>query len=358
MDHRGKKDTVQPPLHAFSRGRPAGHVFQLVSTAPAPPPERYDYWVETQLRQIRMARADTRQRRDFRARLVSLSTASHEMHYSHSDGFRGGRTLADIRAGATDEISLLYVMQGRYDGLVDGRPVRAAAGEFFLYDPLRPQELRVSDHRLIEVDLSRRSVAALFNGRVPAPWTVNEALRQSPLTNLLRLHLNQFPRLAPRLGSDEQVALLRATSAFTLEILRGACAGRMNAAGGHKDELFLAARHYIDSRLEQPSLGAGEIAAFLGCSRATLYRVFAEQGEGVAAYIREQRLQRFRRLLEDPLDRRPLWAVAQGCGLYDASNLSQMFKRRFGCSPRDVRAQACAGKPGALPAGARRLETN
>jgi len=68
------------------------------------------------------------------------------------------------------------------------------------------------------------------------------------------------------------------------------------------------------------------------------------RGLSVAAYIRELRLERFRRLLADPDDRRPIWAMAQGCGLYDPSNLGALLRRRYGCSPRDYRAQVVAGK--------------
>ena len=80
--------------HAFSRGRPSDLVFQQIGTMSARAGERYDFWVETQLRHIQMARADERQRRDFRAQLVSLACASNEMHYSRSDGFHGRRGRA------------------------------------------------------------------------------------------------------------------------------------------------------------------------------------------------------------------------------------------------------------------------
>ena len=60
--------------HAFSRGRPSDLVFQQIGTM--------------------SARAGERQRRDFRAQLVSLACASNEMHYSHSDGFHGRRGRA------------------------------------------------------------------------------------------------------------------------------------------------------------------------------------------------------------------------------------------------------------------------
>lgn len=331
--------------YAFSRGRPSSLIFQKAGTMSAHPGERYDFWVETQLRHIRMAHADERQRRDFHAQVVSLACANNEMHYSCSDGFQGRRLLADVHSRATDELSLHYLIEGRYDGCIEDRQVSARSGEFFLYDPALPQSLRLSDHRILQVDLSRRALSALFDGRPPAPWVLHDALRRSPLTTLLRNHLEQFPHLAPTLSHAEQQALLRATESFTLEILRGACTGHMSNTDDRPGALFQAARHYIESRLAQPNLGPEQIAAFLGCSRASLYRLFRTHGHGVSSYIRELRLERFRRLLTDPGDCRPIWAMAQDCGLYDSSNLSALFRRRFGCNPRDYRAQALANRP-------------
>jgi len=99
--------------HAFSRGRPSDLVFQQIGTMPARAGERYDFWVETQLRHIQMARA----------------------------------------------------------------------GEFFLYDPALPQSLRLSDHRIMQIDLSRRTLAALFEGRPPAPNTARRETTAISTTN-------------------------------------------------------------------------------------------------------------------------------------------------------------------------------
>ncbi len=71
--------------HAFSQGRPKGHIFQTVSTHDAAPAERYDYWTGDVIRSFELAAPDSRQRRDFRARMTSLATMAGEMHYADSD---------------------------------------------------------------------------------------------------------------------------------------------------------------------------------------------------------------------------------------------------------------------------------
>ncbi len=75
----------------------------------------------------------------------------------------------------------------------------------------------------------------------------------------------------------------------------------------------------------------------LGCSRAQLYRAFAEQQDSVATAIWNARLDCARALLTES---RRSWSaseVAMRCGFLDASNFSRMFKRRFGASPGQMR---------------------
>ncbi|MBQ2263635.1 MAG: helix-turn-helix domain-containing protein [Loktanella sp.] len=73
--------------------------------------------------------------------------------------------------------------------------------------------------------------------------------------------------------------------------------------------------------------------------RAPRFTVFfADHDVTVAGAIRELRLQRLMRLLQTAPDGLPIVRLAERCGLYDAPNVNQMFRKRFGMSPRDIRA--------------------
>lgn len=89
----------------------------------------------------------------------------------------------------------------------------------------------------------------------------------------------------------------------------------------------------IDSRLLDPGLNAAQLAPALGLSRASLYRLFRDQG-GVNAYLRERRLQNARETLARRTGRHPTVAeVAQAHGFPNVSYFSRAFRAAFGHSP-------------------------
>ncbi len=96
--------------------------------------------------------------------------------------------------------------------------------------------------------------------------------------------------------------------------------------------------HYIRENLAHP-LGAAEIAAKLGVSRASLDRLFAaEIGHSAGEEVRRMRLLKAKRLLRTTdlkLD-----AVAAQCGLCHSSYLIRTFKSATGITPHAFRAAA------------------
>lgn len=80
------------------------------------------------------------------------------------------------------------------------------------------------------------------------------------------------------------------------------------------------------------------IARRLGCSRSTLYRAFAQYNMSVAGHIRERRLLMMRNRLRTAPLHISIADIAAGCGLYDAPNMSRLFRARFGVPPSAMRA--------------------
>ncbi|MGE4338405.1 MAG: helix-turn-helix domain-containing protein [Pigmentiphaga sp.] len=328
-----------PALHPFSQGRPADRVFQTVAASRAPARERYEYWTSSQIRNLLVDPPNERQKQDFQAYVISLATLTKEMHYSQSDGFSGVRTAQAVRADHSAELSLLYVLEGQLAGRFETEDVIATAGNFYLYDSRRVQRIAVSSHRLIEVDLPRFAFDAAFAGTPPSPADVTRALANSRLAPLLRSHLAQFPHAAVHMSPIEQQSMLETTETFALAVLQGAIANLMPSGDDRDHALLIAAKRYIQRNLDKPDLDPTEISVAIASSRATLYRVFKRHGLTIAAYVRELRLQQLFRLLQNPADQRSIATLAQRCGLYDAPNVNQMFRRRFGASPSDVRVR-------------------
>ncbi|MGH3410980.1 MAG: helix-turn-helix domain-containing protein [Streptosporangiaceae bacterium] len=98
------------------------------------------------------------------------------------------------------------------------------------------------------------------------------------------------------------------------------------------------AERFIRAHLSDPRLSPGAVAAALHISRRSLYASFPE-GQGIAAYIRRQRLQRARAMLADQQARPlPVAQVGAQVGMPDPAHFSRLFRAEYGRSPRDVRA--------------------
>lgn len=101
-------------------------------------------------------------------------------------------------------------------------------------------------------------------------------------------------------------------------------------------------RRHIDRHLAEPDLDVDRLARTYGLSRSSLYRLFEPIG-GVAAYIRQQRLERAR--LEIVATDRAggrIGPIAYRWGFKDASAFTRAFRETFGETPREARARTRA----------------
>jgi AraC-like DNA-binding protein len=110
-----------------------------------------------------------------------------------------------------------------------------------------------------------------------------------------------------------------------------------NARTAARAVMFSTARRYIQDNLHQPDLSPASVVNASRLSRATLYRLFENEG-GLSTYIRNRRL----REAADELLRFPHMAVteiAYGLGFKSASDFNHAFRRAYDMSPLDFRAR-------------------
>jgi len=98
-------------------------------------------------------------------------------------------------------------------------------------------------------------------------------------------------------------------------------------------------RDYIGDHLADPELAPGPIAAQHFISVRYLHSLFHGEGTTVAAYIRQQRLERCRADLSDPrLADQTVTGIAARWSFSDAPHFSRLFKATFGQTPSAYRA--------------------
>jgi AraC-like DNA-binding protein len=168
-----------------------------------------------------------------------------------------------------------------------------------------------------------------------------DAARGAPpeggMGEMLRDYLLMLERHLPMVTEAQLPRLTEAIGAMIAACIAPS-PDRLADAAGQLDIVRLErARQAIRRHLRSARLGPELLCRELGMSRSQLYRLFQQQG-GVARTIQQYRLTAVYAALSDPLERRPVAAIAEDFGFYDASAFSRTFRNTFGAAPREVRA--------------------
>lgn len=224
----------------------------------------------------------------------------------------------------------------------DGREAVLQPGDLAIYDTGRPyslvfeEDMRMlvlmfpREHLGLPPDIVKQLTAHRFSsddglGAMIIPFLQNVS------QNLDRVGGVTGPRLV-------QSAIDLITTMFASELDLEA-----DPADSHQ-LLMQQIRRYIDLHLGQPELGPTQIAAAHYISIRHLHGLFREKGTTVSTWVREQRLEKCRRDLIDPLlAHLSVGSVAARWGFVDAAHFSRIFKAAYDMAPSELRARTLAG---------------
>lgn len=180
------------------------------------------------------------------------------------------------------------------------------------------------------------SIATSFLEAAAGRVAAHGRLRRSPETRLFAAFMASLVQQLPFTPQAAAASLSRILRDLLANAVRSATPDEP-VSGGRTPSLGARARAYIDA---QPAgeLDVDRMVRELGTTRSTLYRLFREDG-GVAAYDRLRRLRRLHRAVADPLDRRSLTELGGDHGFPDPPHLARLFRRTFGYSMTELRAQ-------------------
>jgi len=313
-------------------GAPIGTVRLDISTTGIAGREAYDFWSTLVFYNFSARRPTSEQKQAFAATGTAFFAAGVSLGMSNSDSIFGSRHIAQHRADGLDDITVGYVAEGMRWQVDESGEHRAGPGEFFVYDAARAAEVGWARGGGVHLALSRE--LAMRAGCPPdtTPNMLARMLSQSPLAPFLAAQMAQIWRHGRSMDADHVGLLFPALTALAQAALAPAETPDSQAMGAGR---LAAASRFIRDHLGDEDLSPDRIAAAIGCSRATLYRLFAEHDLPIAGYVRELRLQGAMTMLA-ARPRNSVSAVAARFGFADLSTFSQTFRRRFGVSPRDV----------------------
>jgi AraC-like DNA-binding protein len=311
--------------------QPYGRLVDL-TTDGVPARERIDYWRDVVLRRTRPELPEDGQQ--FRAHLRRIVLAEVELIEHASDAVISGRSQSRTRFDGGDDIALELIRSGT-SKLTHNGEHKLGSGDFCLVDYARPFQTVRTRHRASGIVLSRRQVREVLGDDLSA--LAGRRVPPRGLAAVLRAHMTTTLDEAPHMTPEERVIATNAAAEMALAVLQ---AGRFDAADPDQfgEGLYRAARAVIDRACPDPDLSPDRIALAVGCSRATLYRLFARRDQSVAAVVWQARLERARRMLcSTESIAMPISDVAMLCGFTDMPTFTRIFKRRYGKTPREAR---------------------
>ena len=268
-----------------------------------------------------------------------------------SEGLHHGlRSWTHVRQDARDDYFVQIPLGSRYGIRHCGRETSVAPGSFVLLRSAQPFEIDECEKGDASAysTMIARVPAALLRARLPhVDQLCNHPLALRPGAARLMLRVIEAvveegagldAGSAPGVGLTVADAVARAAGSAPLPL-----AGGDNSSA--RDDTFARARQFIDARLDDPTLDRQRVAAHCRVSLRHLHDAFAAQDLAVATYIREQRLQQCRAMLQDPaLATCSIARIASDWGFVDAAQFAHAYRQRFGCSARDERRRVLPGR--------------
>lgn len=115
---------------------------------------------------------------------------------------------------------------------------------------------------------------------------------------------------------------------------------------------LLSLKADIEASLNQPSLSLDQLAATHGVTTRYFQKLFEAEGRTFSDYLLERRLERaFQMLRDGHRAERAVSAIAFDVGFGDLSYFNRTFKKRFGATPREIRARFDVVRLAALAPG-------
>ncbi|WP_420465949.1 helix-turn-helix domain-containing protein [Panacagrimonas sp.] len=302
------------------------------------PTQQFGYWREVLCEAFTALDSVPQAPRNYRSTVVLHELAEVNAVELSSFAQEVRRGSAEIRRRADEYLFANLQLSGRSTVEQDGRRIEVAPGSFYLVDTTRPYRLYFTED-FCALSFRLPHAQLLPRLRQPRRCTAVRVDAASGLGSLAAAQMQGLMRCAPQLDADAAQRL----SSTLAELISISVSGTIPAQEQSRDELRRAFRQMIvrqvRERATDPGLAVEGVAAHFRISPRYLHGVFAEHGTSFTQFVLEHRLTLATQALGD--SSAAVTEVALACGFGDPSYFGRVFRRRFGCSPRQWRQSGC-----------------
>jgi AraC-like DNA-binding protein len=271
-----------------------------------------------------------------------------ELKYANTQSRGGKYTVTTDGPGLVG----VFLLSGELPVAQEGRLAELSGSEFTIYDSSQPAEIRFRDGKDSTVNEFDHIRVWVPHGLVPLPRSGYRRLAGARLPghNGMGRLLTQFittlaaDDTATYTASDKTRAGTIATDLFTAALAHHVDATVPLPDASRRAASRQVVQAYIQRRLGDPDLSPGNIAAAHHISLSYLHRLFEGSGSTVAAWVRQQRMERARRDLADPaMEGTPVQRIAARWGYTDHATFTRAFRAAYGMPPQAYRATTLNG---------------
>jgi AraC-like DNA-binding protein len=251
------------------------------------------------------------------------------------------RTAKMIERRAPDYLKVNLLSRGTCTIAQDDRAVTLAPGDFMIYDTTRPFHIASDDAFHMYGVIIPTALLRLPDSRLS--WL--KVRRISGQEGMGAFVSQVVTEVGGRLATGAHTDDIHLADAI-LDLLMASFAEQLSERHGIGSDtgrrgLFVRIRSFIESRLGDPQLNSATIAAAHYISTRYLQKLFEEEGQTVAGWIRSRRIEHCRKDLSNvELAEVAVGDICHRWGFGDAASFSKIFKAVYGLAPRDYRRLA------------------
>ncbi|OSQ37364.1 hypothetical protein TMES_14160 [Thalassospira mesophila] len=297
---------------------------------------RYDVWRESISCIFNVDTSkDLRDPRRFNAVIKALRVGNLMLAETTTVAQTWQRRPLEIARDGLDHFMIQLFVRGKMSWTTPYGEEAAGPGDLVVFDLAREMQSRTSDFNHLSLIIPRDRLGPMLDH--PDYHHMQRLPSSMPLARLLGDYILLLNRNLPSLDNPLATDLLPAVISMVASCLNAMGPPGRVGDGPMGDELAeTRIRSFIRENLGDTGLDVNGICDGCGISRSALYRLFREEG-GVRHFLREQRLVKaMRELLFFP--QHQISMIARINGFSHANDFSRAFRRRFGLTPRDLRA--------------------